>query len=299
MTKGKKNLATAAVAVALLAWASLGSIQAQQQATGQAPVPKPATVLLKSGERVTGEFQDINDNTVYIRLGLHEDRRIPVQDVALIEFQQPQAQPQARALPQGQQLLVLHDGTTVTGQFVDVVGAPGSPTEDRTPENTVNVVFRTPEGERQYPIQSVQRMHLGTVDDAVATTGAEQQPGIPAEGVEVTVPAQRQWTPTGVYVREGQMVTFNARGQITIREHQATPAGSTQQMMAGPRAPLPGQLAGALIGRIGNQQPFGIGDQTEPLRMPASGMLYLGVNSADTAGQSGEFQVSVRPGQQR
>jgi len=55
---------------------------------------------------------------------------------------------------------------------------------------------------------------------------------------------------------------------------------------------LPAALAGALIGRIDNGQPFGIGDQTS-VRMPASGILYLGVNDDNVSDNSGQFQVVV------
>jgi hypothetical protein len=57
-------------------------------------------------------------------------------------------------------------------------------------------------------------------------------------------------------------------------------------------APLPRQFAGALIGRIDNGQPFGIGNQAS-LRMPASGILYLGVNDDIVSDNSGQFDVVV------
>jgi len=55
---------------------------------------------------------------------------------------------------------------------------------------------------------------------------------------------------------------------------------------------LPKALAGALIGRIDNGPPFGIGNQTS-LIAPASGILYLGVNDDNVGDNSGQFQVLI------
>jgi hypothetical protein len=59
-----------------------------------------------------------------------------------------------------------------------------------------------------------------------------------------------------------------------------------------PGAPLPDALAGALIGRIDNGRPFGIGNLSA-LLMPASGVLYLGINDDIVSDNSGEFQVVI------
>ena len=50
---------------------------------------------------------------------------------------------------------------------------------------------------------------------------------------------------------------------------------------------------GALIGKIGNGAPFAIGMQTQPLPMPASGRLMLGVNDNELADNSGFYTVTV------
>ena len=60
-------------------------------------------------------------------------------------------------------------------------------------------------------------------------------------------------------------------------------------------APLRSALAGALIGRIDNGLPFGIGDQTSIIA-PASGLLYLGTNDDYVNDNSGQFQVTIAPG---
>jgi hypothetical protein len=60
----------------------------------------------------------------------------------------------------------------------------------------------------------------------------------------------------------------------------------------GAQAPLPTSLAGALIGRIGNGRPFGIGNQTS-IPAPAAGQLFLGINDGQLDDNSGEFRVEI------
>jgi len=60
-----------------------------------------------------------------------------------------------------------------------------------------------------------------------------------------------------------------------------------------PGAPIPGALVGALIGRVGNSRPFGIGDQKIALGMPAAGMLFLGINDDHCGDNRGQFKVAI------
>jgi len=55
---------------------------------------------------------------------------------------------------------------------------------------------------------------------------------------------------------------------------------------------MPGANAGALIGRVGNSAPFGIGDQTS-VPMPFDGILFLAVNDDERSDNSGEFVVTL------
>ena len=59
-----------------------------------------------------------------------------------------------------------------------------------------------------------------------------------------------------------------------------------------PGSPLPSVNAGALIGRVGNSQPFGIGDQAS-VPMPFDGVLFLAVNDDERSDNAGEFVVSM------
>ena len=115
-------------------------------------------------------------------------------------------------------------------------------------------------------------------------------------GGTFTVPANRQWTPTGIRVMQGETFQFTSSGEIRFTgnaDDRAGVAGSPAHKFVG-GAPLPTALAGALIGRIDNGLPFGIGDQTS-ITMPASGLLYLGTNDDNVSDNSGQFQVVISP----
>ena len=108
------------------------------------------------------------------------------------------------------------------------------------------------------------------------------------------MPANQQWTATGINVRQGWNLQLTSSGEI-----QFSPDGSDRAVPAGnginkrnPSSPMPEALAGALIGRIGNGQAFGVGNLTT-LRAPANGPLFLGINDDNVADNAGNFQVSI------
>jgi hypothetical protein len=116
---------------------------------------------------------------------------------------------------------------------------------------------------------------------------------------QIVLPATHSWVSTGIIVREGDYVTFSASGTIQLsanRNDTASPAGSLQGRHA-PASPRPRDLAGGLLGRIGGSEPFGIGDQSVPLWMPASGELLLGINDDELRDNKGEFLVTIRTAQ--
>jgi hypothetical protein len=106
--------------------------------------------------------------------------------------------------------------------------------------------------------------------------------------------ATRDWVPTGRYVRQGQQIAIRTTGEVRLSGDAsdiARPAGSVKGRYVG-GSPLPSSLAGALIGRVGNSAPFGIGDQSS-FSAPASGMLFLRVNDDNLADNTGEFGVEL------
>jgi len=128
------------------------------------------------------------------------------------------------------------------------------------------------------------------------TTGpADTRDGAGAQSRTISVPSTRQWTPTSIRVNQGDRIEIQASGEIQLSQantgDRARVAGSLAHRYAA-GAPLPKAFAGALIGRIDNGRPFGIGNQTS-IVAPAGGLLYLGINDDALAGNSGQFQVVV------
>jgi hypothetical protein len=108
-----------------------------------------------------------------------------------------------------------------------------------------------------------------------------------------TVSSKQQWTPTGLTVRRGEPLTFEVSGEFRIGGPGApmATAGGSSDNNAG--NPIPTAPTGALIGRIGNGQPFLIGTQNR-VQVPAAGQLFLGVNDSYLQDNEGEFRVEIR-----
>jgi hypothetical protein len=113
----------------------------------------------------------------------------------------------------------------------------------------------------------------------------------------VNVAANQRWVDTGIVVSKGQSVRFQSSGEVRLSADGgdvATAAGSKRGRRAD-SAPIPSALAGALIGRVDSGAPFGIGDQSAALSMPAAGRLYLSVNDDELNDNNGAFSVRVTP----
>jgi hypothetical protein len=139
---------------------------------------------------------------------------------------------------------------------------------------------------------------VGRIYFAKAPAGADNPPsnqaGNPANGTTITVNANQAWTATGITVRRGQVLTFSSSGEIHL-SGDANDVASVDGARSGrvaPSAPLPRSPAGALIGRIGTGQPFGIGSQ-QRITAPATGQLFLGVNDDGFNDNQGSFQVTI------
>jgi hypothetical protein len=109
---------------------------------------------------------------------------------------------------------------------------------------------------------------------------------------QTIVSADVAWNDTGIDVRAGQTVYFEAAGQVRWgRDRRDGPAGE-RNSPSNPNRPMGNRNAAALIGKIGNDM-FFIGDETGPVRLRSSGRLYLGVNDDVLTDNSGNFRVVV------
>jgi hypothetical protein len=256
-------------AVAIAALALMGVVQAQEN----------ATLTLRSGERISGQLMDLGGVGFTVRVN-NEDRRIPMNDVAVVDFSGGSATNQDwQDLSSGQHLVVLRSGDRVAGQLYDIGGT-----------SPLIIKWKSSGGDREIPSSDIARIVLARTD-AAATSSTT---GTATTGGAIVVPANQRWTSTGITVRRGEIVTFDTTGEIRVG-----PGGDDVARAAGvlggrtaAGTPIPQSIVGALIGRIGNSAPFGIGNQTS-VPMPASGILYLGVNDNNFDDNSGEFRVQI------
>ena len=257
------------------------------------------TVVMRDGERVTGLFEDRVTETFYIRASREDQRRLAIAQVALIDVGgDGQNLPAAEVTMAAgaEHVLVPRNGAPVRGRFMDIAGGPGSAKSD---EPRI-VYFRAASGEeRRLPMAEVARIYLGNfpkpagATDPTVTAPVE----LPATGTtSVKVPATSDWVATGVTVRRGDRLVFSATGEIGLSADAAdvaSPDGSLTGRRA-PISPMPGTLAGALIGMVGMTPPFAIGTQSTPIVAPADGQIFLRVNDDNMADNRGEFTVTIR-----
>ena len=136
------------------------------------------TVLMRGGERVAGLLEDVEGGVVFIRASQHDQRKLPLSDVALIDLVGgasglPETELSAARAPG--HLVLLRDGSSMTGQFVDVRGGEAT----AAAEENHSLIFRTANGEeRRISLDAVARIYLGNFPGT--TTAAAPQAPAPA-----------------------------------------------------------------------------------------------------------------------
>ena len=109
----------------------------------------------------------------------------------------------------------------------------------------------------------------------------------------MNVPARDRWFDTGIDVRANQGIRFQASGKVRWGPgRQDGPEGEKNSPHNANR-PIPSRPAAALIGRIGDDSPFFIGNDSVPIRARSSGRLYLMINDDVLEDNSGSFRVVV------
>jgi hypothetical protein len=109
---------------------------------------------------------------------------------------------------------------------------------------------------------------------------------------QTSVLAIQPWTDTGIEVRAGQTVYFEAQGKVRWGKDRTDGPEGERNSPPNANRPMSNRNAAALIGKIGNDM-FFIGGETGPMRMRSSGRLYLGVNDDVLTDNSGNFRVVV------
>jgi hypothetical protein len=245
-----------------------------------ASAQEPATLVMRSGERISGELVDLGGAGFTIRVN-GTDRQVDQNQVAVVEFvgANPNLQrARAQAGQPGRPHVVLRNGDVFEGSLYDVGGT-----------RPLRLTVQTPNGQRDYTSNDVAQIYYANAETAVATTGQAAPANVPAG--DIRVEANRDWTDTGITVRRGERLTVNPNGNVNVGPGVSAGVNGTQAV-SGNNYPVKSASAGALIGRVGNGPAFVIGAQTQ-VTVPADGRLFLGVNDDNFSDNDGFFSVGI------
>lgn len=126
-------------------------------------------------------------------------------------------------------------------------------------------------------------------------------PTLPPTTLTVTVPGEAAWFDTGIEVQTGQSLSFSASGVVNFMSDDPGSNGEpdSQGDSCAPyehwNCLMSNTAGGALIGKIGDHEPFRIGASLATTAS-ASGMLYLAANDNYYYDNSGAYQVSIAIG---
>jgi len=192
------------------------------------------------------------------------------------------------ALPVGLQAdtLILRDGSRLQGELISVRNGTIEFEERRNFGNGRTLRFDRDEVVR-IEFETYRNNNSGSGNSFDRPSGMRER--------QVIVSADTAWNDTGIDVRAGQSVYFEAQGRVRWgRDRQDGPAGE-RNSPPNPGRPMGNRNAAALIGKIGNDSGdlFFIGDDTGPVRLRGSGRLYLGINDDVLTDNSGNFRVVV------
>jgi hypothetical protein len=265
------------------------------------------TVVMRNGDRVQAEVRDMGQNFSLRVNG--QPRQVPIGDIVLIDFAGNGRDISSDELSRANAAngyIVMRNGETFNASLKDLTGDPLIAIFTNGRRTNLGEVARIYLG----PVSNVPGFPQAANDPTVAPTDPDtrrfgrrgrgrdayqQRSAAPANARSVVVPSNVQWTNTGFNVSRGQYLRFEPSGEIRLStngEDIARPAGALSARHAD-RATIPTIPVGALIGRVGNGQPFSIGDTTNAFDMPDSGRLFLGVNDDHVADNSGNYVVRV------
>ncbi|HVH26530.1 MAG TPA: hypothetical protein VM818_07225 [Vicinamibacterales bacterium] len=253
----------------------------------------PVTFLMRNGDRVVGDmtYKGGADYTL-------NGRDIPASDVAVIAFipndPTPREVSRVPSVDNNPSELERHVFVTRSGEMIF------GKLYKFSPDGAIITFDRREGGRHDISANDIARIYINPAAARVvygpilAALPSESGSGpVGTSGGTVTVVGNQQWTPTGFAVRRGETIRFNATGEVMWSPEaadRATPGGALSGRKAG-NPPVGAALGGALVGRVGNGEPFIISNRTA-VRMPASGMLFLGINDDVVADNTGDFMVT-------
>jgi len=257
----------------------------------------PATVVLKGGQRVSGELtykaggNDITvdghdyslDNVAVISYVPGDPTAAELNSVPAVDDNPSELERHA---------FVMRDGQTIMGKLYKFSADGRTVTFDERGGNRRDVQADQLARIYIHPASARQAFGPGVAGNAAAA-------GVPGPGA-IRVPAN-QWVPANINVQAGETIRFASQGEIRWSPNpadRATPAGAVNGSHLR-TAPVPNAPAGALIGRVGNAGAFNRGGQVfligaqGVVTMPAAGPLFLGINDDSLGDNTGDFFVTI------
>jgi hypothetical protein len=191
----------------------------------------------------------------------------------------------------GADTLYLRNGQRIQGELLGVRNGQIEFEERRTFGGTRTVRFDRDEVDRiDFENTRYSNNNNNNNNNSTSNTTDGRPTGMREK--QVVVSGDVAWIDSGVDVRVGQTIYFEAQGRVRWgKDRQDGPAGE-RNSPSNPNRPMGNRNAAALIGKIGNDM-FFIGDETGPVRMRSAGRLYLGVNDDVLTDNSGNFRVVV------
>lgn len=251
------------------------------------------TFVLKNGDRVSGTlvYRHTTDFTV-VRDGREQTH--PSDNIALIQFvggdpslneleQLPNVDNNPNELER--HVFVFRNGTVMRGKLHDIV------------DDWFDFDAQAG-GRRKHGLSELARLYFNPasarrVYNYDQRKNEPQQGGAGSGGGEVRVQATNPWTSTGINVNRGDRISFEVNGDIRIGPNVSAGPDGNPDLARRISYPVRSMAAGGLIGRVGNSAPFRIGTSREPITMPASGELRLGINDDRFNDNDGWFTVRV------
>jgi hypothetical protein len=252
----------------------------------------PVTFLMRNGERIVGDltYKGSADYTL-------NGRDISANDVAVIAFVPNDPTPlEVSRVPAmdnnpnelERHVFVTRDGQMIFGKLYKF-----------SPDGAIITFDQREGGRRDISASQMARIYInpgaarsvyGPILAALGTNAG----AVGTSGTQVRIPGNQQWVPTGFTVRRGETLHFNASGEVMWTQQaadKATPAGAINRLPT-QNPPVKGAAGGALIGRVGNSEPFLVGSNGS-VRMPANGELFLGINDDNFNDNTGDFFVTI------
>lgn len=268
-----------------------------------------ATVVMRNGERVQAEVRDMGRDFSLNVNG--QSRSVPRGDIVLFDFAGNGRDISSEELSRANAAngyVVMRNGETFNASLTDLTGNPLIAIFSNGRRANLGEIARIYTGSvanvAGFPNQPRQNV-AGPQDQGTPEFRGrrgrggrdryEARSAAPVDARSVVVPGNVEWTNTGINVSRGQYLRFEPSGEIRLSfngDDMARAAGAASFRHAD-KATIPSIPVGALIGRIGNGQPFSIGDTTNAFDMPSSGRLFLGVNDDHHADNSGNFVVKI------